>query len=110
MIVPNSSCVSFLQVALVDRSLMPGDVVRRLIEGQDSQRGYVRHTDVMCHCLLIGKRKVVCNVNSKNLIPLKVEIFTWTLPLSACFSLPKNCISNYFIRRNFIYKNIFNTN
>ena len=29
-------------VGLADRSLMPGDVVRRLIVGKDTQRGYCR--------------------------------------------------------------------
>ena len=32
-------------VGLADRSLMPGDVVRRLIEGKDTQRGKIMMTN-----------------------------------------------------------------
>ena len=57
---------------MVDRSLMPGDVVRRFIEGQDSQRGYVRNTGVKCHVQVLGKNKLIRNVDSQDLEPLRV--------------------------------------
>ena len=61
------------QVELLDRSLMPGDVVRRMIAGEDSQRGYVRTTHVNCHLQIIGSSKVIRNVSSSNLTPIVVS-------------------------------------
>ena len=61
------------QIKLADRSLMPGDVVRRLIAGQDSQRGYVRNTKVRCHVQIMGKGHVICDVDSRNLRPQAVS-------------------------------------
>jgi hypothetical protein len=70
VIIPGFWC---LQLRLADRSLMPGDVVRRLIEGQDSQRGFVRTTKVSCHCHILTTRdKVILNVDSTRLEPHKV--------------------------------------
>ena len=51
---------------------MPGDVVRRMIEGEDSQRGHVRTTHVNCHLQIIGTNKVLCNIDSKLLQPIMV--------------------------------------
>lgn len=53
---------------------MPGDVIRRLIEGQDSQRGYVTNTKVMCHLQILGKSKVICDVRSTELNFLEVSM------------------------------------
>ncbi|XP_013412226.1 (E3-independent) E2 ubiquitin-conjugating enzyme UBE2O [Lingula anatina] len=55
------------KLKLVDRSLMPGDVVRRLIQGENSQRGFVSMTDITCHVLILGTNKVITNVNTKEL-------------------------------------------
>lgn len=52
---------------LADRSVMPGDVVRRLIEGEDSQRGYVKFAEVMCDVQIMGKNKVICDIDSRDL-------------------------------------------
>jgi len=38
--------ISERRVHLADRSLMPGDVVRRMIKGKDTQRGYCRDIKV----------------------------------------------------------------
>ena len=51
---------------------MPGDVVRRLIEGQDSQRGYIRNTTVTCNLQIMGKNKVICGVDSRDLVFMEV--------------------------------------
>lgn len=84
-------CLVF-KVKLADRSLMPGDVVRRLIKGQDSQRGYVRNTNVNCHLQVIGKNKVITNVNSKDLEPLRVSLFSHNIKMIQdfiqCFCWP----------------------
>ena len=76
------------QVGLADRSLMPGDVVRRMIQGQDSQRGYVRRTSVKCHLQLLGTNKIIANVDSKEVEPLRVgaHLVTNTI-ISRCLSL-----------------------
>ncbi|KAL3877586.1 hypothetical protein ACJMK2_035282 [Sinanodonta woodiana] len=55
------------KLILADRSLMPGDVVRRLVEGQDSQRGYVKDMQVKCHLKVLGTDKWLYNIDSKDL-------------------------------------------
>ena len=69
-----------VQVTLSDRMLVPGDVVRRLVEGRDSQRGYVTYTYVRCHLQVLNRPTVICDVDTRNLLPL--EVGTW---------LDKNC-------------------
>lgn len=61
------------QVILVDRSLMPGDVVRRLILNEDSQRGYVKDMNVTCHLHILGTDKYIYNIDSKSLDPITVS-------------------------------------
>ncbi|RUS88951.1 hypothetical protein EGW08_003287 [Elysia chlorotica] len=64
------------KLQLVDRSLMPGDVVRRLIPGQESQCGFVMDVDVHSHLRVLGSNKYIYNVNSKDLQPIeKFECF-----------------------------------
>ncbi len=58
-------------VGLADRSLMPGDVVRRLIVGKDTQRGYCRHVDVRASVELVGTKQVIFDVDGKDLHPLE---------------------------------------
>ncbi|XP_048248264.1 (E3-independent) E2 ubiquitin-conjugating enzyme-like [Haliotis rufescens] len=58
------------KVILVDRSLMPGDVVRRLILNEDSQRGYVKDMNVTCHLHILGTDKYIYNIDSKSLDPI----------------------------------------
>ncbi|KAL0279305.1 UNVERIFIED_CONTAM: hypothetical protein PYX00_000896 [Menopon gallinae] len=53
---------------------MPGDVVRRLIKGKDTQRGYCRDIHVTACVQVVGTKQVITNVNSKDLVP--VEDFT----------------------------------
>lgn len=56
---------------LADRSLMPGDVVRR-VSGKDSQRGYCRSVNVMADIVVIGTNTAITSVRSSELIPLQV--------------------------------------
>ena len=58
-------------VGLADRSLMPGDVVRRLIVGKDTQRGYCRDVSVRASVEIVGTQQVVFDVDSKDLVPLE---------------------------------------
>ncbi|GAB6031161.1 hypothetical protein CHUAL_007964 [Chamberlinius hualienensis] len=59
------------KVYLADRSLMPSDVVRRVVKGKDTQRGYCRNVDVIASCQILGTRQVLYNINSKDLTPLE---------------------------------------
>jgi len=59
------------KVKLSDRSLMPGDVVRRLIAGKDTQRGYCRSVKVAAAVQIMGTKKVVTNVLASDLQPVQ---------------------------------------
>ncbi|BES98249.1 Ubiquitin-conjugating enzyme [Nesidiocoris tenuis] len=59
------------KVGLADRSLMPGDVVRRMIKGKDTQRGYCRHMEVTASIQIVGTRHIINGVNSKDLEPIE---------------------------------------
>lgn len=63
--------VSERKVGLADRSLMPGDVVRRMIKGKDTQRGYCRHMEVSASIQIVGTKHIINNVKSKDLIPIE---------------------------------------
>uniref|UniRef100_A0A2M4CSB7 Putative ubiquitin-conjugating enzyme n=1 Tax=Anopheles darlingi TaxID=43151 RepID=A0A2M4CSB7_ANODA len=58
------------KVGLVDRTLMPGDVVRRMVPGLDTQRGYCHEITVRADVRIIGTKYVVRNVASDRLRPL----------------------------------------
>ena len=58
------------KVGLADRSLMPGDVVRRLIRGKETQRGYCRHVNVHASCQIVGTKQVIFGINSQELVSL----------------------------------------
>ncbi|XP_052069646.1 (E3-independent) E2 ubiquitin-conjugating enzyme UBE2O-like [Mytilus californianus] len=59
------------KITLVDRSLMPGDVIRRMISGKSSQRGYVQNLIVKCHLYIKGTNKYIYNVDATDLKPLR---------------------------------------
>ena len=67
---------AWFQIILVDRSLMPGDVVRRLISGKESQRGFVQNCRIKCHLQIQGTDQFIYNIDAKDLQPQEV---------SACF-------------------------
>ena len=67
-------------VGLADRSLMPGDVVRRLIVGKDTQRGYCRETNVRASVEIVGTQQVIFDVDSKDLVPLE----EFTVDVAVC--------------------------
>lgn len=60
------------QVHLADRTLMPGDVVRRMIKGKDTQRGYCRDVQLTACVQVIGTKQVLTDIKSEDLIPLQV--------------------------------------
>lgn len=57
---------------LADRTLMPGDVVRRMIKGKDTQRGYCRDIELTACIQIIGTKQVLTNIRSEDLVPLEV--------------------------------------
>ncbi|CAN8002282.1 unnamed protein product [Ixodes hexagonus] len=59
------------KVKLQDRSLMPGDIVRKVVEGRDTQLGYCRNTDVCASVQVFGTNLVVEDVSSSDLLPLE---------------------------------------
>jgi len=63
--------VSERKVHLADRSLMPGDVVRRLVQGKNTQRGYCRDVKVYSSVQVIGTNHVIFGVKSEDLTPLE---------------------------------------
>ncbi|KOX68893.1 Ubiquitin-conjugating enzyme E2 O [Melipona quadrifasciata] len=63
--------VSSKKVHLADRTLMPGDVVRRMIKGKDTQRGYCRDIELTACVQVIGTKQVLTNIRSEDLVPLE---------------------------------------
>ncbi|KAH9365345.1 hypothetical protein HPB48_022725 [Haemaphysalis longicornis] len=59
------------QVKLHDRFLTPGEVVRRVVSGQDSQLGYCRSTKISATLHVLGTNYVIDNVDSADLQPLE---------------------------------------
>ncbi|KAK7004416.1 E2/E3 hybrid ubiquitin-protein ligase UBE2O [Biomphalaria glabrata] len=59
------------KVHLVDRSLMPGDIVRHLIQGQETQCGFVTDVDIRCNVHVLRTNKYIYNINSKDLQPIQ---------------------------------------
>ena len=53
--------VSDRKVHLADRSLMPGDVVRRLLPGKKTQMGYCKDVKVFTSAQIIGTTQVCQN-------------------------------------------------
>lgn len=58
-------------VKLHDRFLTPGEVVRRVVSGQDSQLGYCRSTKISATLHVLGTNYVIDNVDSADLQPLE---------------------------------------
>lgn len=51
---------------------MPGDVVRRMIKGKDTQRGYCRDIELTACVQVIGTKQVLTNIRSEDLVSLEV--------------------------------------
>ncbi|KAG0424964.1 hypothetical protein HPB47_027840, partial [Ixodes persulcatus] len=59
------------KVKLQDRSLMPGDIVRKVVKGRDTQLGYCRNTEVSATVQVFGSDLVIPDVSSADLVPLE---------------------------------------
>lgn len=58
----------------MDRSLMPGDVVRKVSESKPSQFGYCENIDIYVTVKIINTNKIIENISSRNLVDTKVCI------------------------------------
>ncbi|KAH8280961.1 hypothetical protein KR054_005884 [Drosophila jambulina] len=70
-------------LGLADRTLMPGDVVRRRMPGQKDltgQAGYVRDVNVCADVKVLGSKYVIRNVPAERLRPIS----EWTRELAVC--------------------------
>ncbi len=56
---------------LADRSLMPGDVIRRFVRGRDTQRGYCRRVRVFCAAQVLGTQQVLAETPAEELRPVE---------------------------------------
>ncbi|CAH2233019.1 jg705 [Pararge aegeria aegeria] len=86
--------ISEKSVGLADRSLMPGDVVRRLIAGKDTQRGYCRDIVMTAALQIVGTKHVIPNVASERLQPL--EEFTPDLAVCLESWVGTSKVSKYY--------------
>ncbi|EDW98167.1 (E3-independent) E2 ubiquitin-conjugating enzyme UBE2O isoform X1 [Drosophila yakuba] len=70
-------------IGLADRTLMPGDVVRRRLPGQKDlvgQAGYVRDVNVRADVMVMGSKMVIKNVPAERLRPIS----EWTRDVPVC--------------------------
>lgn len=58
------------QLGLADRTLMPGDVVRRIVPGQKTQKGYCREVRVSADVSVKGTACMLRNVRADRMRPL----------------------------------------
>lgn len=71
------------QIGLADRTLMPGDVVRRRMPGQKDltgQAGYVRDVNVCADVKVLGSKYIIRNVPAERLRPIS----EWTREVAVC--------------------------
>lgn len=55
------------KVRLINRSIIPGDIVRRLEKGKETQRGYCKETKQIATVQIVGTDKVIEHVSSERL-------------------------------------------
>jgi hypothetical protein len=53
---------------------MPGDVVRRLISGEESQRGFVQSCNIKCHAKVLGTEHYIYNIAAKDVKRIQVGV------------------------------------
>lgn len=56
----------------MDRSLMPGDVVRKVSDSTSNQFGYCENIDIYATVKIINTNKIIENVSSRNFTHTKV--------------------------------------
>ncbi|CAH0564110.1 unnamed protein product [Brassicogethes aeneus] len=64
------------KVRLINRGILPGDVVRRLVKGKETQRGYCKETKQTATLQIVGTDKViehVCSDRLQSIRPFETE-------------------------------------
>lgn len=59
---------------LMDRSLMPGDIVRKVGEGKPSQFGYCENINIYATVKIMNTNKIIENISSQYFTHTKVCI------------------------------------
>jgi len=90
--------VSEKNVHLADRSLMPGDIVRRLVKGKKTQMGYCKNVKVFSSVQIIGTSQVVFGVGSEELVPLEQFKSEILICLDGWVGMVRNVQSNLSLR------------
>lgn len=57
---------------LVDRSVLPGDVVRWVEKSRGNQKGHVKTVNLSTDLLIVGTNQIIRGTDAKKLIPLMV--------------------------------------
>ena len=86
------------KVHLADRSLMPGDVVRRLVHGKSTQRGYCRAVTVYSSVQVIGTSQVIYGIKSNLLTPLEAFKSDILICLDSWVGMVRNVKSRLTVR------------
>ena len=60
----------------MDRSVLPGDVIRWVDKSKGNQKGHVKNVKMSADLLIIGTNQTVKGVNAQKLLPLMVKIMT----------------------------------
>lgn len=69
------------KVHLLNRSILPGDIVRRFVQGQDTQRGYCKIAKQSVTLQIVGTDKIIEKVCSTRLKPVSKFAFAKTVCL-----------------------------
>lgn len=67
------------KVRLLNRSILPGDIVRRFVQGQDTQRGYCKSAKQLVTLQIVGTDKIIEKVSSNRLKPVSKYAFEKTV-------------------------------
>jgi len=86
------------KVHLADRSLMPGDVVRRLVAGRSTQRGYCRAVTVHSSVQVIGTSQVIFGAKASLLTPLEAFKADVLICLDSWVGMVRNVRSRLTLR------------
>lgn len=59
------------RVHLMSRCVVPGDIVRRLVDGKETQRGYCKDTKQVASVQVVGTNKIIEHVSNNRLFYVK---------------------------------------
>jgi hypothetical protein len=65
----------FPKVELVDRSLLPGDIIRWVDKDKPNQKAHIKAVSVFVDLLVVGTNQIIKNIDAKKLLPLIVSLY-----------------------------------